>query len=93
MYDLLLELPTIEHEVMANQFKKEFFDNDEQIIHGSALLDKMEYLEWLNNTQRNSNPLTVSKEWVVAKTFFAIRKSDKKIVGIIDIRHNLENQF
>ncbi len=25
--------------------------------------------------------------------FFAVRKQDNKIVGIIDIRHNLENEF
>lgn len=30
---------------------------------------------------------------MAASTFFAIRKSDEKIIGMIDIRHNLNNEF
>lgn len=93
MTDIILELPTIQHELMANQFKEEFFEHNERVINGSALLDQMDYKEWLNNTKRNRNPETVRGDWVVATTFFAIRKSDRKIIGIIDIRHNLENKF
>jgi predicted acetyltransferase len=91
--DIILELPTLQHELMANQFKEEFFENNEPIINGSALFDKMDFCEWLENTKRNRNPETVRKDWVVATTFFAVRKSDNKIVGMVDIRHNLGNVF
>jgi predicted acetyltransferase len=93
MADIILELPTMEHEYRANQFKEEFFKNQEQVINGSALLDQMEYIEWLEHTRKSNNPETVSKDWAVATTFFAVRKSDNKIVGMIDIRHNLKNKF
>lgn len=93
MTDIVLELPTMQHELMADQFKKEFFKNNEKIINGSALLDQMDFREWLNNTQRNSKPETVRNDWVVANTFFAVRRSDNEIIGIIDIRHNLNNKF
>lgn len=93
LIDIILELPTKQHELIANQFKDEFFDNNEKIINGSALLDQMDYQEWLENTVRNSNPATVRNDWVVANTFFAVRKSDKKIIGTIDIRHNLDNKL
>ncbi|MDE6204398.1 MAG: GNAT family N-acetyltransferase [Lachnospiraceae bacterium] len=57
------------------------------------LFDKTEsYEEWLSSVTLNSNPKTVNESWVVTDTFFAIRKSDNKIIGIIDLRHTL-NEF
>lgn len=93
MSEIILELPTIKHEFIANQFKEEFFKNHEKIINGSALYDQMEYKEWLDYNKKNSSSATVSDNWVVATTFFAVRKSDNKIIGMIDIRHSLENEF
>lgn len=91
--DLTLELPTILHEQSANEYKQEFFQSGETVINGSALLDQMEYADWLKNTERNSSPATVRPDWVVASTFFAVRKRDGKIIGMIDVRHNLNNSF
>lgn len=93
MDELMFIKPTLKHRRMAEEFKKEFFDYGETVINGSALFDKIEYLEWLENTKRNENPETVRSDWVVADTFLVIRESDEKIIGIIDIRHSLENTF
>ena len=41
----------------------------------------------------NRNESTVNSGWVATTTFFAVRKRDQKIIGMIDIRHNLENAF
>lgn len=40
----------------------------------------------------NADPKTVNKNWVVTDTFFAVRKHDDKIIGMIDLRHTL-NEF
>lgn len=93
MDKIRLIAPTIEHKDAAEEYKKEFFENGEEIINGSALLDKLEYTEWLKHVHNNSRPETVSADWVVSDTFFAARESDGRIVGIIDIRHNLDNDF
>lgn len=93
MQQVLLEFPTIKHKEQAEAMKQEFFDANEPIINGSALLDQMDYDAWLENTIRNSNPATAREDWVPATTFFAVRKSDKKIIGIVDIRHNLNQEF
>jgi len=90
---LELVRPAAEHRQSAEEFRQEFFNNNEKIINGSAMLDKMEFDEWLELVRRNSKAETVSENWVVSDTFFAVRKSDGKIVGIIDIRHNIENEF
>lgn len=34
----------------------------------------------------------MNENWVVTDTFFAVRKSDFKIIGMIDLRHTL-NEF
>ncbi len=93
MNDLQLHLPALEHKKTAEDFKKEFFDNHETVINGSALLDQLDYEEWLEYNIKNRDKSTASPNWVPATTFFAVRKQDNKIVGIIDIRHNLENEF
>ncbi len=93
MHELQLQLPTLEHKKAAEDFKKEFFENGETVINGSALLDQLEYDEWLEYNIKNRDKSTASPNWVPATTFFAVREQDNKIVGIIDIRHNLDNKF
>lgn len=85
--------PTEQYKNQAEAFKQEFFDCGERVINGSALLDQMTYDNWLVNTLNNSSPKTVRSDWVVANTFFVIRKTDNSIIGIIDIRHNINNDF
>lgn len=91
--EIKLELPAPQHKKAADAFKKEFFNAGETVINGSALLDQMDYAAWLENTARNSRPDTVRKDWVVATTFFAVRHSDQRIIGMIDVRHSLDNAF
>jgi predicted acetyltransferase len=93
MNKLELQLPTFQHKLAAKNFKNDFFFFLENLIYGSALFDKMEYEEWLVQNTNNRHESTVVNNWVVATTFFAIRKRDQKIVGMIDIRHNLKHEF
>lgn len=93
MCEIELQFPSIQHKLMAESYKKEFFDYEESVINGSALLDHLEYDQWLENIIMNSQEHTVRSDWVLAHTFFAVRKSDQKIVGMIDVRHSLENEF
>jgi len=52
MNDIVLVLPTKEHELKANEFKKEFFDCGEKVINCSGLLDQLEYKKWLEHTEK-----------------------------------------
>lgn len=81
------------HKNKAEEMKQEFFDNEEKIINGSALFDQMPFDKWLINTNRNYNPKTVRSDWAIATTFFAFRKSDNKMLGMIDVRHELTVPF
>lgn len=93
MEELELQFPTEQHRERAEEFKREFFEAGEPVINGSALLDQLEYADWLAKSRSNRNPQTVHDDWVVASTFFAVRKRDEKIIGMIDVRHSLDNDF
>lgn len=85
--------PSKELEQQALEYRREHFDFGESVINGSELFDQMDdYNEWLNRVLLNSNAETVSPDWVLTDTFFAIRESDQKIVGMIDLRYQL-NEF
>lgn len=91
--NIVLVRPTLELKEEALAYRSEHFQSGENIIYGSELFDKTEsYEEWLNSITLNTDPKTVNENWVVTDTFFAIRQSDNKIIGIIDLRHTL-NEF
>ena len=87
---ITLVRPAICHKQDALAFRQEFFDSGENIINGSELLDKTErYEDWLTAVTRNTSPDTVSPDWVLTDTFFAI-DDNERIVGIIDLRRELK---
>lgn len=87
-----LVVPTIELKDKALNYRQEHFDKGEKIINGSELLDKMESYEvWLQSVTNNANVETVSPNWVLTDTFFAINDETDEIVGIIDLRHSLND--
>lgn len=91
--NIILVRPAPELKEQALSYRREHFQHGEEIIYGSELFDKTEsYEEWLSNVTRNTDPKTVNENWMVTDTFFAVRKSDEKIIGIIDLRHTL-NEF
>lgn len=91
--NIKLVRPTIELKSKALDYRQEHFDNNELIINGSELFDKINsYEEWLEKVNNNSKVETVDPSWVLTDTFFAIREDDDKIIGIIDLRHTL-NEF
>ncbi len=87
-----LTKPCKTYKQQIEEFKKKFFDNGEPVIDGSGMLDQLEFDSWLENTIRNSSEETVKDDWAVTDLFLGIRESDKKIVGIIDLRHTLANE-
>ena len=90
---LVLEEAAEKHREAALAMKQEFLDAGESVMNGSALLDQMEFDEWLANCTRNSNPETVRDDWAVASTYFAVRVSDGAVVGMIDVRHSLATEI
>ncbi|MBQ6992216.1 MAG: GNAT family N-acetyltransferase [Clostridia bacterium] len=86
--------PTEEHKKEIIEYKEEHFNNGETRIHACSKLDKMDnYDEWLNLLERNSKKDTVQSNWTVTTQFLGVREKDNKIVGMVNIRHELTTDF
>ena len=71
------------------EYKDEFHNNNE-ILHGTAGLGKAEnFEEWLKAIVDNSFEETVRQGFVPSSTYLAVRVEDDKLLGMIDIRHKL----
>ncbi len=88
---LQLVRPTAEMKEAALDYKNEHLEYGDKEINGSELLDQTDsYEEWLVSVSNNTSPETVNPAWVVTDTFFALNE-EGRIVGIIDLRHTLND--
>lgn len=91
MKDMKLINPSKEYEERAFDYIQEFKDYKSQ-INGTGGLDRYEkYDEWLQKINEDLDLLNMPKDKVPASTFFFVRISDDKIVGMINIRHKLND--
>ena len=84
-----LEVPSEAREADAMDFLAEFIRAN-TVIHGSGGFDLYadDYAGWLNRV-REDRAREFSEKRVPAETYFLIRESDNKIVGVISIRLRL----
>lgn len=93
MEKFYLEKPNKKHKKEAITYINEFIINNSQ-IHGSGGLDRYlqtkTYEEWLIHTKNMKNKNYATEcNFVPSTTYFLIRKEDNKIIGMIDLRHEL----
>nr|WP_245335166.1 GNAT family N-acetyltransferase [Streptococcus oricebi] len=67
--------------------------SEEHLYGGCDLAKYDDMLDWLRHTERLSNKETCDKGSSPSSTFLCIRQSDQKIVGICNIRHDLNQDF
>lgn len=85
----ILELvnPTMEYKEQVMNYRKIFLENNESLDGCSGLEECEIYEEWIDFDNRLFKKY--GKEYVPSTVYLAIRKSDNKLVGIIDFRHRL----
>lgn len=93
--ELILIKPSMEYEKQAINLIEEVekVDTDKKIRYsGFSGLQKYkdDYKVWLEENEIYSKKETVPDGKVVGNTFFTVRKLDNKLVGIINIRHELD---
>ena len=93
MHDIELIIPEAAHAAKANALKREFFAHGEKVIYGSGLMDQMEFEPWLIHTDKFRNAQVEKIDWAPSTTFFAMRKSDGEIIGMIDVRHHILHPY
>ncbi len=91
MYGIKLVRPSAEYSGQIMQYRREFLENNpSECMGGCGSLRRCDNAAaWLSDTQRLSSPETCPKGYVVSDTYLAVRERDNRLVGIIDLRHNI----
>lgn len=91
MEKIKLILPNLNFKNEIEEYKNEFILNGDS-MDGCAGLGNIEsFEEWIQILKDNSHIGTVRDGFVPSSTYMAIRESDNKIIGMIDIRHCLND--
>lgn len=85
---LLLVRPSMEYKDQVLEYKNEFIQDGDDLAGTSYLEEYDAYEEWMKFVLDNENESTKHTK-VTASVFFAIREEDNKLVGMINIRHKL----
>ena len=85
--DLIFRLPTINDAQELSAYRQEFLDAGDSMDGCGPLRRFSDPAEWLREIENYMDPETVPEGKVQATQFFCIRKSDSKIVGMLQVRH------
>lgn len=89
---LELIVPSKKYEKQAFEYIQEFIECNSQINGTGGLNRYNDYSQWLFKLQQESDLSNVPEGKVPASTYFFVRKTDNRIIGMINIRHCL-NEF
>ena len=67
--------------------RQEYIDAGSEIVGAGPLYRMASIDEWWDFTKKLEDPSTVPENWVVSEQFVYQRKSDGKILGMIQFRH------
>ena len=84
---LELIIPTNEYKEQVMEYRKIFLENEESFDGCAGLEECNTYEEWLDFDRRLSKKY--GESYVPSDVYLGVRKSDNKLVGIIDIRKGL----
>lgn len=93
MYEIRLLRPSELYAGQIMQFRREFLENDPtECMGGCGNLRKCESAEeWLSEVERLASQATCPEGYVPSDTYLAVRVFDNRLIGITDLRHNLNN--
>lgn len=86
---LILRKPTIADKDKLLDYKQEFIDNNEKCFGDGGLIVAGNIEEWFKKIEIYSDDKTVPKNRIPATQFITVRKSDNIIVGMVNVRHRL----
>lgn len=88
MTNLRLVRPTLQYKEDILKYQQEF-NATKEVIHGSSSLHKFEdFDEWFNKVQNSDNLERIPHGMVPATQFLCVNE-ENKIVGMVNIRHYL----
>ena len=93
MNTLYFTVAKAHHETAVLRYAAEHAQNGEHVLHGSSQLEQYEsYAAWLHSLSLLADPEQAAKKnWVQSTTLLCLRKEDDRLVGMINIRHALND--
>lgn len=92
MNTFILIKPSEEYIDEIRAYRQLFIDYDSQFNGDSGLKKFENTAEWINHCRLMENKETVpNPNWVEAEQFMLVRKGTKRILGMINFRHNLND--
>jgi predicted acetyltransferase len=88
--EIKLIIPTKKHTKRIEQFKSSIANCD---CHGIGGLDRYNVPEWLKHCKDMQTGKNLAPGYVSATQYIAIRTSDQKIVGVLQLRHFLNEML
>jgi predicted acetyltransferase len=98
--EIILLRPSKDLENQIMEYRKDYMDYNVIIkrlknnINGSCSLQRFDsFDEWLDRVNTCATDEKLSAYETIASTFVALRKSDNKVIGTIQVRHNLTDKL
>ena len=86
---MMLIEPTLEYGEQIRAYRQEFIDSGDSMDGTGGLIKFDDPQEWIDFLAKHKNPETLPEGRVPATQLIFVREEDRKIVGMIDIRHYL----
>ena len=87
MKDFILTRPTSEHAIQIAEYRQEFLDAGDSMDGCGPLRRIEEPEEYIKICAEYEDPQTIPSHLVTATQFLLVRKSDNRLVGMIQVRH------
>ena len=81
--------PTIEFDRQIREYRREFLDCGDPLEGATRLKQFEDPQDWIEFLNKLKDPSTVPQGRVQLTQYMLVREEDQKIVGMINIRHNL----
>lgn len=93
MDEIILVKPTMEYADDIMNFRREIeMAQDKDCFAGCSTLEKHDTVKaWIAHTEKYADPATCPADKVPSDAYLAVRKTDQRIVGIIDLRHHIDH--
>ncbi len=85
---LKLVLPTEKYREQVMEYKRKMLDADSS-MDGCGLLRKQDFDAWIKDCKNFRIGKSLPERYVCSTQYICVRKSDNKLVGMLQIRHTL----
>lgn len=93
MEKLLLIEPSLEYIHQIEDYLVEFNSQNESLHGGCGLQEIKNVPEWLTYLSRFKSKDTLPENRVISSEFMCIRENDNRLLGLINIRHELNEEL